>query len=144
MADRPDFTALFDHVREFQYRVNGELWPRDPDSETASLAIRLADEAFEILRETNYKSHKPLHPLDRAAIQKEIVDSMIYSIALANIWFEDADALLTGLIEKIQVNHDRLTAETGRITLSTTLTTIIPEATLREGGDPCPFRPASS
>lgn len=138
-----DFRDLYRSVREFQYRVNGELWPRDPDAETYSLAVRLADEAFEIIRETNYKPHKPIKPLDRDAIQKEIVDSVIYSLALANIWFEDADALLDGIIAKMQVNNDRLTDATGRINLSTSVATIIPESMLREGGDPCPFRPAS-
>lgn len=111
-----DFSDAFEQVKHFQKQVFGSRWPHDAEEMTEEYVKLIMVELVECLQETNFKPHKRRIPLDAEAeanIRKEIVDCLIYLIALAAVWFPDANAWLQAVFSKIGVNNDRLDNEFG-------------------------------
>lgn len=106
-----------DHLQQLMEKQRNfmELLGNDPDNmdeveredHISTMAVALADESFEILRETNWKPWKAKKPIDGEKIKTEIVDALHFILELAILSGMTWQDLYDKYMEKMLINIDR-------------------------------------
>lgn len=99
--------AVFQQIAILQKRVFGSMWPRSLDNAVEQYVKYIHVEADEALRETNYKHHKKVQPIDMTRLKDEIADIAIYTFALAGVVFENYEEFFEAVQNKVNYNETR-------------------------------------
>ena len=86
-----------------------KMTTKEKESHTKDTILYLLEEAHELLRETNFKTHKKKRkPIDIDKIHGEIVDIGCFLFNLALLWKMSPEEFLKKFIKKNNINVSRI------------------------------------
>lgn len=106
-----DFKEIYSRQKQFQELV-GQNNTRSKEEFLKELILHLNDEAFEVLREINWKIHKlKSKNIDQKKLLIEMVDVIKYALSLPASWNFSAEEVEQAFIEKTEIVEQKFRQE---------------------------------